>query len=79
MNKIGTRWRLGPENNFIRNAITKGFAKPHGVVLEFVYWVEDRCKSSGAPVGAFPGRRGAGLGGKRSLIDDFRSYPQNKT
>ncbi len=32
---------------------SQGFKKPHGLALEFVYRHENRCKSSGAPAGAF--------------------------
>ena len=33
---------------------TRGFNKPYGIALELVYRAENRCKSSGAPAGAFP-------------------------
>ena len=36
------------------NAVTRGFNKPHGMALDLVYRAETRCKSSGAPAGAFP-------------------------
>ena len=36
------------------SAVTRGFKKPHGMALELVYRAENRCKSSGAPAGAFP-------------------------
>jgi hypothetical protein len=43
----------------------KGVQKPYGMALELVYRAEDRCKSRGAPAGAFH-MPGAGLG--RELV-----------
>ncbi len=46
------------------------------MALEIVYRTENRCKSSGAPAGAFPKPPlGPGWDGTRLNIDDFRSYP----
>jgi hypothetical protein len=36
------------------HAITRGFKQLHRMALELVYRAETRCKSSGAPAGAFP-------------------------
>ncbi len=48
-------WRLaglGPKQG--SDAVAKELTKPHGMALEVIYRAESRCKSSGAPVGAFP-------------------------
>ncbi len=52
-----------------------GFNKSRGMDLELVYGAEHRCKSSGAPAGAFPKPPGPGWAGKRPKVDEFRSYP----
>ncbi len=50
--------------------------KAHGMALELVYRAANRCKSCGAPTGAFPTPPRGRIGrGKRPKIDGFRSYP----
>ncbi len=50
------------------------------VHYKFVYRAEKRCKSSGAPAGAFPGAPpGPGWAWKGTNMDDFWSYPTPPT
>ncbi len=58
-------------SNLSPNAATRGFNKSHGMALDLVYRVENRCNSSGAPAGASPRppRGWVGLGsGPKSAI-----------
>ena len=65
------------------NAVTRGFNKPHGMALELVYRAENRCKSSGAPAGAFPkpprGRVGPGSGPKSTISGPTPATKKRKT
>ncbi len=44
----------GRLRRIISNAVTRGFKQPPGIALQLIYRAENRCKSSGAPAGAFP-------------------------
>ena len=57
------------------NAVTRGFKTPHGMALELVCRAENRCKSSGAPAGAFPKLPRAKLGREAAQTRRFPILP----
>ncbi len=50
------------ESSLASHTITRGFKKTYGMALKLVYRAKNRCKSSWASAGAFPGPPGAGFG-----------------